>query len=65
MATKEDKTFVGPDEGAYLPVLDVVHRVTAEASGGSLIEEWGLPPGMIPRTPTPARTNATSCWRAS
>jgi quercetin dioxygenase-like cupin family protein len=42
--------FIGPDEGSYLPVLDIVHKVTAEASGGSLkIEEWGLPPGeMIP-----------------
>ena len=33
-----------------LPVLDIIHKVTAEASGGSLmIEEWSLPPGeMIP-----------------
>jgi quercetin dioxygenase-like cupin family protein len=44
------KTFIGPDEGTYLPVLDIVHKVTAEDFGGSLtIEEWGLPPGqMIP-----------------
>ena len=56
MATKEDKTFVGPDEGAYLPVLDIVHKVTAEASGGSLtIEEWGLPPGMMIPPHTHAR----------
>jgi quercetin dioxygenase-like cupin family protein len=50
VARNEGKTFVGPGEGAYLPVLDIVHKVTAEASGGSLtIEEWGLPPGiMIP-----------------
>src|SRR3712207_8203055 len=42
--------LIGPDEGTYLPVLDVVHKVTAGASGGSLkIEEWGLPAGeMIP-----------------
>jgi quercetin dioxygenase-like cupin family protein len=44
------KIFIGPDEGTYLPVLDIVHKVTAESFGGSLtIEEWGLPPGqMIP-----------------
>jgi quercetin dioxygenase-like cupin family protein len=44
------KIFIGPDEGTYLPVLDMVHKVTAEDFGGSLtIEEWGLPPGqMIP-----------------
>jgi quercetin dioxygenase-like cupin family protein len=46
----ENGILVGPDEGAYLPVLDIMHKVTAEASGGSRkIEEWGLPPGeMIP-----------------
>jgi quercetin dioxygenase-like cupin family protein len=56
VATKEGKTFVGPDEGAYLPVLDIVHKVTAEASGGSLtIEEWGLPPGMMIPPHTHAR----------
>ena len=44
------KIFIGPDEGTYLPGLDIVHKVTAESFGGSLtIEEWGLPPGqMIP-----------------
>src|SRR3712207_9301476 len=42
--------LIGPDEGTHLPVLDIVHKVTADASGGSLkIEEWGLPAGeMIP-----------------
>jgi quercetin dioxygenase-like cupin family protein len=56
VATKEDKTFVGPDEGAYLPVLDIVHKVTAEASSGSLtIEEWDLPPGMMIPLHTHAR----------
>jgi quercetin dioxygenase-like cupin family protein len=37
-------------EGVHLPALDITHKVTAEASGGSLlIDEWGLPPGaMIP-----------------
>jgi quercetin dioxygenase-like cupin family protein len=51
VAAKENKKiFIGPDDGDYLPVLDMVHKVTAESSGGSLtIEEWGLPPGeMIP-----------------
>jgi quercetin dioxygenase-like cupin family protein len=44
------KIFISPDEGAYLPVLDIVHKVTAETFGGALtIEEWGLPPDqMIP-----------------
>jgi quercetin dioxygenase-like cupin family protein len=47
---EEDEILIRPEEGPYLPVLDIVHKVTAEASGGSLkIEEWGLPPGeMIP-----------------
>ena len=46
VATKEDKTFVGPRGGAHPPVLDIVHKVSAEDSGGSLtIEEWGLPRG--------------------
>src|ERR687897_342521 len=48
---EEDEILIRPEEGAYLPVLDIVHKVTAGASGGSVkIEEWGLPPGgMIPR----------------
>ena len=50
MSKEKSKIFIGPDEGAHLPVLDIVHKITAEDSGGSLtIEEWGLPPGqMIP-----------------
>ncbi len=50
MRAKESKIFTGPDDGVRLPTLDMVHKVTAEASGGPLtIEEWGLPPGqMIP-----------------
>jgi quercetin dioxygenase-like cupin family protein len=49
-ANNSKKIFIGPDEGVYLPVLDIVHKVTAQSSGGSLtVEEWGLPPGqMIP-----------------
>ncbi len=67
MSKEKSKIFIGPDEGAHLPVLDIVHKITAEDSGGSLtIEEWGLPPGqIIPRTPTPERTSARSCWRGS
>ena len=44
------KILVGPDEGARLLCLDIVHKITAEASAGSLtIEEWSLPTGvMIP-----------------
>ena len=50
MSLEENEILIVPDGGAYLPVLDIVHKVTAEASGGSLkIEEWGLPPReMIP-----------------
>ena len=44
MSLQEDEILISPDEGAYLPVLDIRHKVTAEASGGSLeIEEWALP----------------------
>ncbi len=42
---RKHKIFVGPNEGVPLPALDMVHKVTAELSGGSLtVEEWGLPP---------------------
>jgi quercetin dioxygenase-like cupin family protein len=49
-ARDSKRILIGPDEGAHLPVLDIVHKVTAESSGGTLsILEWGLPPGqMIP-----------------
>ena len=50
MSIEKNKILIGPDDGDKLPLLDIVHTVTAEESGGSLtIEEWGLPPGqMIP-----------------
>jgi quercetin dioxygenase-like cupin family protein len=50
VSLEENEILIGPDQGAYLPLLDIMHKVTAETSGGSLkIEEWGLPPGeMIP-----------------
>jgi len=50
-----NEVLIGPDEGAYLPVLAITHKVTVWASGGSLvIDEWGLPPGQMipPRTHT-------------
>ena len=44
----ENKIFTAPGEGVHLPVLAIVHKVTADRSGGSLtVEEWGLPPGMM------------------
>ena len=40
MATHEnEKIFVGPGEGAHLPVLDMAHKITADRSGGSLTVE--------------------------
>ena len=49
MAAKDNKKiFIAPGEGAHLPVLDIIHKITADRSGGSLtVEEWGLPPGMM------------------
>jgi mannose-6-phosphate isomerase-like protein (cupin superfamily) len=46
MAAKESKKiFIGPGEGAHLPVLDITHKVTAESFGGAFtIIEVGLPP---------------------
>src|ERR671912_174738 len=50
MYPEVNETLIAPGKGAYLPVLDITHKVAAGASDGSLlIEEWGLPPGaMIP-----------------
>jgi hypothetical protein len=33
------KIFVGPGESAHLPVLDMVHKITADRSCGSLTVE--------------------------
>ncbi len=42
MATQEDKKIcVSPDEGTQLPLLDIVHKITADLSGGSLTVEEG------------------------
>jgi quercetin dioxygenase-like cupin family protein len=47
-ANENKKSFIAPGEGAHLPVLDIVHKITTDRSGGSLtVEEWGLPPGMM------------------
>lgn len=50
MSIDKSKILIGPDEGVRLLALDMVHKVTAKLSGGSLtVEEWGLPPGgLIP-----------------
>ena len=51
MAAKENKKIlIGPGEGAYLPVLDITHKVSAENFGGAFtIIEARIPPGeMIP-----------------
>ena len=44
------KILIGPDEGSYLPVLRITHKVTAESFGGALTSiEASIPPGdMIP-----------------
>jgi quercetin dioxygenase-like cupin family protein len=49
-AQENKKTLIGQDEGAYLPVLDIAHKVPSESLGGAVtIVEWGLSPGvMIP-----------------
>jgi quercetin dioxygenase-like cupin family protein len=49
MAVQSEILF-GPNDGAHLPALDIIHKVTVASTGGSLmIEEWSLPTGqMIP-----------------
>jgi quercetin dioxygenase-like cupin family protein len=50
MTVDGSKILIDPGQGAYLPTLDITHKVLAKDSGGSLvIDEWGLPSGgMIP-----------------
>jgi quercetin dioxygenase-like cupin family protein len=60
MSLDEDGTLVSPVAGVYLPVMDITHKVTAKASGGSLkIEEWALPPGEI--IPSHTHTREDEC----
>jgi quercetin dioxygenase-like cupin family protein len=49
-AMEDKKILIGPDEGSYLPVLRITHKVTAESFGGTLTSiEASIPPGdMIP-----------------
>jgi quercetin dioxygenase-like cupin family protein len=50
MAAKEKKIHIAPEEGVYLPTLQVMHKVTAENFSPALaIVEASIPPGeMIP-----------------
>ena len=52
MAVKENKKIlIAPDDGAYLPILDITHKVVMANSVGDAftIIEAGIPPGeMIP-----------------
>jgi quercetin dioxygenase-like cupin family protein len=50
VSVEKNKIFISPDDGVMLPILDMVHKITAERFGGALtVIEWGLPPGaMIP-----------------
>ena len=61
------KIFIGPGEGAHLPVLDITHKVTAESFGGAFtIIEVGLPPGEMILPHTHAREDECAfCWRGS
>jgi len=61
VSIETDKIVIGPDEGAHLPVLDIVHKVSAATSGVQLtIEEWGLPPGQMIPPHTHAREDECS-----
>jgi quercetin dioxygenase-like cupin family protein len=50
MSRNVNQTMIAPHDGTYLPTLDITHKITTRASGGSLVvDEWGLPAGgMIP-----------------
>jgi quercetin dioxygenase-like cupin family protein len=51
VAAKENRNIlIGPEEGSFLPILGITHKVTAESFGGALtIIEASIPPGdMIP-----------------
>ncbi len=60
MTVKERRVLVGPGEGSRLPILDIVHKVTAGDSGGSLvIDEWVLHPGQT--IPPHTHANEDEC----
>jgi quercetin dioxygenase-like cupin family protein len=60
VTVKERRVLVGPGEGSRLPVLDIVHKVTAGDSGGSLvIDEWVLHPGQT--IPPHTHANEDEC----
>jgi quercetin dioxygenase-like cupin family protein len=60
MAVSERRVLVEPGEGPRLPALDIVHKVTAKDSGGSLvIDEWELPPGQT--IPPHTHANEDEC----
>ena len=44
------KFVISPGEGATLPLLQIIHKVTTDSLGGEVsIIEWSIPPGeMIP-----------------
>ena len=47
MSPETPAVLIPPERGIYLPVLDITHKVTAAASGGSLVvDEWCLAPGQ-------------------
>ena len=60
MTVKERRVLVGPGEGSRLPILDIVHKVTAGDSCGSLvIDEWVLHPGQT--IPPHTHANEDEC----
>jgi len=60
VTVREGRVIVGPDEGAPLPALGIVHKVTTGDSGGSLvIDEWELPPGQT--IPPHTHANEDEC----
>jgi quercetin dioxygenase-like cupin family protein len=62
VATSERTTIlIAPGAGAHLPLIDMVHKVTADRFGGSLtVEEWGLPPGAMVSPHTHTREDECS-----
>jgi quercetin dioxygenase-like cupin family protein len=50
VTAKEEKYLIAPEEGAYLPTLDLTHKVTTEHFGGAftIVEVRFRPGEMIP-----------------